>query len=411
MPTLGERIRKLRKQKKMTLEALAGTQLTKGMLSLIENNKANPSMDSLSYIADRLNVDVAELLEEISGQELREVLEKAEILFNTRYDELTNEHQQLIELVEPFIPKLSQGYESARLLQMYSECLYHEKKDGWESLIDRAATMYEQMNLTTKRGDVGLFLASIPFYNHNYQKALDILHRERVELEANPLWIDPLSRLDYDYLETVLLFAVGKYDDAIQVMDKAIEFSNKNKIFNQVDDLYRLAAFQALMFEDEEKKNYYLQKLLAYGEFADDEDSKVFIHYAEIHYLNSYKKMYEEADRLYNSFSIRGTEKKLYKPFFLLEKGKNLYGLKKYEESIEKLEEVYIPDILHHPIDLSVFYEKDAYSALCYLELNQKEKALQSAKIALDNISEMPDTPYKAFIKETYEKCEKRLKP
>ena len=37
---LGERIRTLRKQRKMTLEALAGERLTKGMLSQIENNKA-----------------------------------------------------------------------------------------------------------------------------------------------------------------------------------------------------------------------------------------------------------------------------------------------------------------------------------------------------------------------------------
>ncbi|WP_391117914.1 helix-turn-helix domain-containing protein [Psychrobacillus sp. L3] len=407
MATLGERIRKLRKQQKMTLEALAGSELTKGMLSLIENNKANPSIESLSYIAERLNIDVADLLEEISGHELRAVLEKAEILLNTRYDELTNEHQQLIELVEPYASKLTQGYESARLLEMYSKCLFHEKKDDWEPLINRAATMYEQMNLTTKRGDIGLFLAAIPFYSRDYQKSLDILHIERAELEANPLWIDPLSRLDYDYLETALLFAVGNSEEAIQVMDKAIEFSNKNKIFNQVDNLYRLAAFQAMMSEDEEKKNYYLQKLISYGEFADDEDSKVFTQYAEIHYLNSYKKMYEEADHLYNSFSIRGTEKKLYTPFFLLERGKTLYGLQKFEDAIVKLKEVHIPDILQHPIDLSIFYEKDAYIALCYMELNEKEKALEFANIALDNINEMPDTPYKAFIKVTYEKVKR----
>jgi len=50
---LGERIRAIRKLKKMTLEALAGDQLTKGMLSQIENNKARPSMDSLEYIGTR----------------------------------------------------------------------------------------------------------------------------------------------------------------------------------------------------------------------------------------------------------------------------------------------------------------------------------------------------------------------
>ena len=119
MSTLGERIRKLRKQQKMTLEALAGTELTKGMLSLIENNKANPSMESLNYIAKQLGVEVTELLEEISGQELREVLDQAELLLNTKYYDLSDELEQVKNLIEPYIPRLTQGYEATRLLDIY----------------------------------------------------------------------------------------------------------------------------------------------------------------------------------------------------------------------------------------------------------------------------------------------------
>ncbi|QFG00523.1 XRE family transcriptional regulator [Psychrobacillus glaciei] len=407
MSTIGERIRKLRKQQKVTLEALAGTGLTKGMLSLIENNKANPSIESLNYIADRLHVDVTELLEEISGNELREVLEKAELLFNTKYDELTTEYEQLIDLVKPYVPKLTQGYEAARLLEMYSRCLSFTKQMGSETLLNRAATIYEQMNLTAKRGDIGTFLAGIKFNNHEYQEALNILLAERAELEVNPLWIDPLSRLDYDYLESVLYFAVGKYEDAIRVMENAIEYSNKNKTFYRIDNLYRLAAAHAMMTEDEKKKDYYLQKLHSYSEFAEDKDAKVFIYFAEIHYLSSYKKMYQEANHLYNTVFTKDMVNKLFTPFFLLEKGKILYGLNQFTAAIEKLKVVVIPEILHHPIDLSIFYEKDAYIALCYLALNQKEKALDYAKIALDNINEMPDTPYKKFIEETYEKVKR----
>lgn len=402
--TLGERIRKLRKLQNMTLEALAGRELTKGMLSLIENNKANPSMESLNYIADRLDVDVSELLEEVSTQELREVLEKAELLFNTSYDDLTNEDEQLINLIEPYVPKLTQGYEATRLLELYGRCMSLKDQEYSLALLKRVATMYEQLNLTTKRADIGTLFATVPFTNHNYQAALNTLLAERAKLEANPLWIDPLSRLDYDYLEAILYFAVGKYEDAIHTMEKAIQYSNKKKIFKQVDNLYRFAAAQAMMAKDEKKKDYYLQKLLAYSEFADDEDSKIFIYYAEIHYLNSYKKMYTEADRLYNTFPIKDINKKLFTPFFLLERGKTLFGLQKFEEAIEKLGEVHIPDVLHHPIDLSIFYEKDAYLALCYLELNEKEKALEAATIALKHINTMPDTPYKTFIEETFEK-------
>ncbi|GGA39886.1 helix-turn-helix domain-containing protein [Psychrobacillus lasiicapitis] len=404
MSTLGERIRKLRKQQKMTLETLAGTELTKGMLSLIENNKANPSMESLNYIAERLNVDVTNLLEEVSNLELRDILEKAEILFSTNYEDLTNEHEQLIELVKPYVPKLTQGYEAARLLEMYSRCLAFTNNSDSEDLLKQVAVMYEQLNLTTKRADIGTSLAVIPYRKHQYQESLDILLAERGKLEANPLWIDPLSRLDYDYLEATLYFAVGKYEEAIRVMEKAIHYSNKHKIFKQVDNLYRLAAAQAMMAEDEIKKEYYLNKLLAYSEFADDEDSKIFTYYAEIHYLNSYKKMYEEANHLFNALSIKGINKKLFTPFFLLEKGKILYGLEQYEQAIDKLQEVVIPDVLHHPIDLSIFYEKDAYIALCYLELDQQEKAMEAVQVALDNIREMPDTPYKKYIEEIYKK-------
>ncbi|MEI4770724.1 helix-turn-helix transcriptional regulator [Psychrobacillus sp. FJAT-51614] len=404
MPTLGDRIRKLRKQQKMTLEALAGSQLTKGMLSLIENNKANPSMDSLNYIADQLGVDVTELLEEVSVQEFREVLEKAELLFNTKYDELTDEYEQLIDLVEPYVPKLTHGYEAARLLELYSRCISLKDQEYSQSLFKKVATMYEQLNLTTKRADMGRLFAVVPYTNHNYQEALNILLKEREQLELNPLWIDPLSRLDYDYLEAVLYFAVSKHEAAIEKMEKAIEYSNKHKIFKQVDNLYRLATAHFMMAMDEKKIEFYLKKLRAYSEFAEDEDSKTFISYAEIHYLTSFKNLYKEADQIYKEVINESKQNKLFSPFFLLERGKILFGLKQFEEALKQFEEVVIPSVLHHPFDLSIFYEKDAYVALCYLQLGQKEKALEAAHLALDNINKMPDSPYKNFIQETYKK-------
>ncbi|WP_313891895.1 helix-turn-helix domain-containing protein [Psychrobacillus sp.] len=402
MPTLGDRIRKLRKQQKMTLEVLAGTELTKGMLSLIENNKANPSMDSLNYIAERLNVDVTELLEEVSTQELREVLDKAELLSNTKYEDLTDKHKQIIDLIEPYVPKLTQGYEAARLLEIYGRHLESEE------ILKQVATMYEQLNLIAKRAEIGTLFALIPFTKRNYQEALDILLAERAQLEKNPLWIDPLTRLDYDYFEAVFYFAVGKYEDAIRAMEKAIQYSTKHKIFKQVDNLYRLAAGQAMIVQNEEKRQHYLNKLRAYCEFADDLDSKTFILFSEIHCLNSFKKMYKEADLLYSTSPLKvDAKKKIFTPYFLLERGKTLFGLNRFEGAIEKLATLVIPEYTHHPFDLSMFYEKDAYLALCYLALDQKEKAIESIEKAVENITQMPDTPYKTFIFEVNEKVQR----
>lgn len=85
MNSLGTRIRNLRKERKLTLEALAGDRLTKGMLSQIENDKAKPSMESLDYIAERLGVKASELLEEIAPSTIRHLLEQVEIFFMQKY--------------------------------------------------------------------------------------------------------------------------------------------------------------------------------------------------------------------------------------------------------------------------------------------------------------------------------------
>lgn len=59
---IGEKIKKLRTDKMMTQSELVGGEITRNMLSCIENGAANPSMDTVSYIARRLNVSVAYLL-------------------------------------------------------------------------------------------------------------------------------------------------------------------------------------------------------------------------------------------------------------------------------------------------------------------------------------------------------------
>jgi transcriptional regulator with XRE-family HTH domain len=59
---IGEKIRELRTAKLMTQSELAGTQITRNMLSCIENGAANPSLSTILYIASRLNVPAGFLL-------------------------------------------------------------------------------------------------------------------------------------------------------------------------------------------------------------------------------------------------------------------------------------------------------------------------------------------------------------
>lgn len=60
--TLGEKIKKARREKKMTQEELCHGKITRNMLSAIECNKASPSLESIKHIADRLGLPVSYLL-------------------------------------------------------------------------------------------------------------------------------------------------------------------------------------------------------------------------------------------------------------------------------------------------------------------------------------------------------------
>ena len=66
---IGEKIRELRIAKLMTQAELAGSHITRNMLSCIENGTANPSLSTILYIAGRLGVPAGFLLAE-EGDEI-----------------------------------------------------------------------------------------------------------------------------------------------------------------------------------------------------------------------------------------------------------------------------------------------------------------------------------------------------
>lgn len=66
---LGRKIREQRKNKKMTQQALCGTQLNRSMLSQIENGIARPSVDTLLFLCKQLEVPLSYLMCESKKEE------------------------------------------------------------------------------------------------------------------------------------------------------------------------------------------------------------------------------------------------------------------------------------------------------------------------------------------------------
>lgn len=89
--SIGEKIKRTRIYREVTLKELCGNKLSMSKLSCIENNKVEPSSDILEYIADKLDVDlnylekdirrqIADNIEEIKGYSLSRVQEIEDML-------------------------------------------------------------------------------------------------------------------------------------------------------------------------------------------------------------------------------------------------------------------------------------------------------------------------------------------
>ena len=61
---IGKKIKELRTEKLMTQSELAGAEITRNMLSRIENEAALPSLGTVLYLAERLGVPAGYLLSE-----------------------------------------------------------------------------------------------------------------------------------------------------------------------------------------------------------------------------------------------------------------------------------------------------------------------------------------------------------
>src|SRR4051794_21753482 len=94
LDSLGERLRKARKDRGLSQEKLAQPEFTKSYVSAVERGKARPSLKALTLMAGRLQLPVTDLLADATpvgdlpdllalGRGLEVELDHANILLNT----------------------------------------------------------------------------------------------------------------------------------------------------------------------------------------------------------------------------------------------------------------------------------------------------------------------------------------
>lgn len=406
MDSLGTRIRKLRKEQKLTLEALAGERLTKGMLSQIENDKAKPSMESLDYIAERLGVKASELLEEVTSSSIRPLLEQVEILFAEVKRGDADHHQKIVDLIKPSVENLPLSYEAGRLLYIYADALYEAGITTWESPLQQARTIFKEINLLSHWFKTFVLEISILAAKRQYTSAYARILQAKEIIKQEDYQLDSRDALLMTYYTSIFQLAIGEHEEGKKLIQETITNAHKNQLFYQIDNMYRIGAYCAMIDHDFEQTDHMFMKLAQYQAFAERVEVDAFIFVLKAHYYNSYIHNYEQAlieIERFNELRQHEYIDKLDPNFYYAEKGKSLYLLGRYDEAKDAFEQYKnIPIYISHPYDILSLNECFSYKALCYAHFGELTTAYDIAKMAYTDSLDLVDLPYKRKIEEVY---------
>ena len=253
--SLGEKIKKLRKEKNMTLKELAGDRITAAQISHIERDKSHTSYELLEYLSERLDVSIDYLLEtkEMQSKKITDnlILQSEIYIKRDALDEAEKEIHEIIEICEEY--DLSENYGKCNYLL---GDIYLKRKDGatanfyFEKALfyfikndDKKRIFQCYMNIANIYFDEEFYQVSLT----NYYFAKDIL--EEINIDDPDTYKELYSKISKCYM---------KLNDS----EKSLEFIEK--IGNIDNDYSPEQEIELLVLK--------AKKLLAEGEYVKSKD-------------------------------------------------------------------------------------------------------------------------------------------
>ena len=167
--TLGEKIKQARKSKKITQEELCKDKITRNMLSAIENGKAQPSIDTLRFLALSLELPIAYLL---SNDDNIGFYQKAEKISDIRRLYSEQKYKRCVDLIN----SISGNDDELN----YILCCCHFK-------LGRQATLDGSLMTAKKHLEISKDLAQKTVYNTEVEEVISELYLSVVKNINAPL--------------------------------------------------------------------------------------------------------------------------------------------------------------------------------------------------------------------------------
>ncbi|TCI60606.1 helix-turn-helix domain-containing protein [Exiguobacterium sp. SH0S2] len=284
---IGQRIKTLRKEKKLTQSQLADGIITKSMLSMIENGKAETSMRSLREIAKRLDVSVQSLLIDPREADLQQIVEEIEYVQGT-LDSWSDEAVQkaLLPYVELDMNSVWQG----KAYTLLADSVFNSgDEQELLDLYDRAIVAFERLE---EKEELIMARISQAFYLLMWNRFDEAIER-----------IDTLELLDSRSMKTktrvefsmLMVFRNMLYEDdlqdSIRRLEGTLDYMKRTKMYYRVDDVYRTIAICALYLKDEAVIVDALKKAKQYTDFTGDVSMQIRLAMTEALYAIDYRNL------------------------------------------------------------------------------------------------------------------------
>lgn len=268
--SLGEKIKKLRKEKNMTLKELAGDRITAAQISHIERDKSHTSNELLEYLAKQLDVSVDYLLEtkEMQSKKLTDnLILQGEILI--KCNDLEKAEEQLNEAI-----KICYEY---KVLENYGTCNFllgdiNFKKGNYSESVmsyEKALYYFIKNNDKEKMYKCYLNIGKIYMIEELYKGAIfqfefaeGVLNK--IQIEDVNIYKDLYSKMAYCYIK------LNNNEKSLDYINKMDEIDIKNSIDEELNSIMLRANNFFNMGEFEKSKEYFKKAL----EILDKENNK-----------------------------------------------------------------------------------------------------------------------------------------
>lgn len=221
--SLGEKIKKRRKELDLTLKNLAGDRITAGQISLIESGKSNPSMDLLEYLASALKVSVEHLMETEETQASKICIYYQNIaevnILNNNLEIARRALENSLEYIEKYNLELNMA------TNLYLKALIHEKKkeyDEAQELLLSSNNIYIKYNCSDEIIKVFIALGKITLELNAYHSAYSYFQQAEKVFEESDVYNEVAIGKVYYYISKTLN-KMGIDKEAVEYMEYAEE--------------------------------------------------------------------------------------------------------------------------------------------------------------------------------------------